>query len=86
MAPLSPYHLALLVVISDPTVVELAQQTPRDSNTVYQRMVAEQLLDERALTLESLRHRGVLTLDVPANQLTISVVNKYLELKARGRI
>ncbi len=86
MAPLSPYHLALLVAISDPTVVELAQLGPRDSNTVYQRMVAEQLLDERALTLESLRQRGVLTLDVPANQLTISVVNKYLELKARGRI
>jgi uncharacterized protein (DUF58 family) len=49
-------------------------------------MVAEQLLDERALTLESLRRRGILTLDVPANQLTIAVVNKYLELKARGKL
>ncbi|MGB8644953.1 MAG: DUF58 domain-containing protein [Anaerolineae bacterium] len=86
VAPLSPRHLPLLVAIGDPVVVQLAGQAPRDSASVYQRMVAEHLLDERALTMEALRQRGVLTLDVPADQLTISVVNKYLDLKARGRI
>ncbi len=74
------------VAISDPTVVQLARQVPRNSVSVYERAVAEQLVDERALILEKLRQRGVLTLDVPANQLTVAVVNKYLELKARGRI
>jgi len=44
------------------------------------------MLDERALAMESLRRGGVMTLDVPANRLTIAVVNKYLELKARGGI
>jgi uncharacterized protein (DUF58 family) len=86
IAPLAPRHLPLLVAISDPTVVALARQVPRDSVGVYERAVAEQLLDERMLILDKLRQRGVLTLDVPANQLTIAVVNKYLELKARGRI
>jgi uncharacterized protein (DUF58 family) len=86
IAPMSPRHLVLLVAISDPTVLQLAQQIPRDSVGVYERAVAEQLVDERTLILEKLRQRGVLTLDVPANQLTVSVVNKYLELKARGRI
>lgn len=86
IAPMSPRHLVLLVAISDPTVVQIAQQLPRDSVGVYERAVAEQLVDERALILEKLRQRGVLTLDVPANQLTVAVVNKYLELKARGRI
>jgi uncharacterized protein (DUF58 family) len=86
IAPLSPRHLVLLVAISDPTVVQLARQIPRNSVSVYERAVAEQLVDERTLILEKLRQRGVLTLDVPANQLTVAVVNKYLELKARGRI
>ncbi|MBI5302177.1 MAG: DUF58 domain-containing protein [Chloroflexi bacterium] len=86
MASLRPRHLPLLVAISDPSVHDLARQRPRDSQSVYERVVAEQLLDERALLLESLRHRGVLTLDVPANQLTIAVVNRYLESKAVGRI
>ncbi|HZQ10662.1 MAG TPA: DUF58 domain-containing protein [Anaerolineae bacterium] len=86
IAPLYPRHLPLLVAISDPTVLQLAQQVPHDSVGVYERAVAEQLVEERALILEKLRQRGVLTLDVPANQLTVAVVNKYLELKARGRI
>lgn len=86
IAPMSPRHLVLLVAIADPTVLQIAQQIPRDSVGVYERAVAEQLVDERTLILEKLRQRGVLTLDVPANQLTVSVVNKYLELKARGRI
>jgi uncharacterized protein (DUF58 family) len=86
VAPLWPRHLPLFVAISDPAVVELAGAKPVDSPSVYQRAVAEQLLDERAIIMESLRRRGVLTLDVPAHKLTVSVVNKYLELKARNRI
>jgi len=86
IAPLAPRHLALLVAIGDPTALQLAQHIPRDSVGVYERAVAEQLVDERALILEKLRQRGILTLDVPANKLTVAVVNKYLELKARGRI
>jgi len=34
------------------------------------------------VVLDSLRQRGVLTLDVPANQLSMSVINRYLELHA----
>jgi uncharacterized protein (DUF58 family) len=86
IAPLAPRHLVLLVAVGDPTIVQLARQLPRDSVGVYERAVAEQLVDERALILEKLRQRGVLTLDVPANKLTVAVVNRYLELKARGRL
>ncbi len=75
--------LPLVVTISDPDVHVAAGQVPGDSLSVYQRAVAAQLLDERRLTLDSLRKRGVLTLDVPANQLSLEVVNRYLELKAR---
>jgi uncharacterized protein (DUF58 family) len=81
-----PRYLPLFVAINEPSIVELAHQAARDSQTTYQRAVAEQLLNERALTMDMLRQRGVMTLDVPANQLTIAVVNKYLELKARGRL
>jgi uncharacterized protein (DUF58 family) len=86
VGPLYPRHLPLLVAAGDPSVLELANQVPMDSAGVYERAVAEQLLDERALILDKLRQRGVLTLDVPANRLTVGVVNRYLELKARGRI
>ena len=46
-------------------------------------MAAAKNLDERKVALEDLHRRGVLTLDVPANQLSTSVINRYLELKGK---
>jgi len=86
MARLAQRHLPLCVVISDPNITNLAAQPPRDSGAVYQRAVAEMLLDERRVVLDTLNRSGVLTLDVPADKLTVSVINKYLELKGRGAI
>lgn len=84
MARLAQRHLPLCVVISDPNITALASQPPSDSPAVYQRAVAEMLLDERRVVLDTLNRSGVLTLDVPADQLSVSVINKYLELKGRG--
>jgi len=86
LARLAQRHLPLCVVISDPNITRLAAQPPRNSETVYQRAVAEMLLDERRVVLDTLNRSGVLTLDVPADKLTVSVINKYLELKGRGAI
>jgi uncharacterized protein (DUF58 family) len=79
-------HLPLLVTMRDPTVQRMADQTIADSASLYQRTVAEQLLNERQLTIDRLTHQGILTLDVPADELSIAVVNRYLELKAQSRI
>lgn len=86
MARLAQRHLPLCVVISDPNITNLAQQAPVDSEAVYQRAVAEMLLDERQIVLDTLQRSGVLTLDVPADKLSIALINKYLELKNRGAI
>lgn len=86
MARLRQRHLPLLVTLRDPTVQHLAQQPVVDSQSLYERTVAEQLLDERRLVLDRLRHQGVLTLDVPANELSVALINKYLELKSGARI
>jgi uncharacterized protein (DUF58 family) len=86
LARLAQRHLPLCVVISDPNITRLAAQPPRDSSAVYQRAVAEMLLDERRVVLDTLNRSGVLTLDVPADKLTVSVINTYLELKGKGAI
>ena len=86
MSMLARSSLPLLVTISDPDVVNASQMKPNDSLGVYQRAAASQLLDERRVVLDSLRQRGVLTLDVPANQLSMSVINRYLELKGRMQL
>jgi uncharacterized protein (DUF58 family) len=86
LALLRQRHLALLVTLRDPTVQQLARQQIVDSASLYQRTVAERLLDERRLVLERLQRRGVQTLDVAADELSVAVINRYLELKARTMI
>jgi len=83
VSSLARSSLPVVVTISDPDVHAAAAQQPHDSLDVYQRATASQILDERRMTLDTLRARGVLTLDVPANQLSLAVINRYLELKGR---
>ncbi|MGD8585013.1 MAG: DUF58 domain-containing protein [Chloroflexota bacterium] len=78
--------LPLVVTISDPDIHRAAHQSPHDSLSVYRRAAAAQLLDARKVILEDLQRQGVLTLDVPADHLSIAVINRYLELKARTRL
>ena len=81
-----PHHLPLCVTLSDTAVLEAANRPPYSVQSIYERAVAEQILDQRQLWLERLHQRGVMTLDVPAYHLTSAVINKYIELKERGRI
>lgn len=83
IAALRQRSLPLVVTISDPDIHAAARMEPRDSLAVYQRAAAGRLLNEREVILETLRRQGVLTLDVPANQLSMAVINRYLELKGR---
>ena len=86
VSQLSKHHLVVCVTLTDAGIVELAEQKSTDSKSVYQKAIAERLLQEKRATLEILRRRGVITIDVPAHQLTMAVVNKYLELKAKSQI
>ena len=83
VALLARRSLPLVVTISDPDVHAAVRQYPHHSLAAYQRTVAGQLLDERQIALDHMRRQGVLTLDVPADQLSLAVINRYLELKGR---
>ncbi|MEP6986331.1 MAG: DUF58 domain-containing protein, partial [Chloroflexota bacterium] len=86
MPRLAPQHVPLLVTIRDPVLDTEAAQAPTESDAVYRRAVAEQLINERRLLLDNLQRRGVLTLDVDASHLSVDVVNRYLQLKRRSVI
>jgi uncharacterized protein (DUF58 family) len=86
VALLARNSLPLVVTISDPDIHAAARQVPDGSLAVYQRAAATHLLQERQIALESLQRRGVLTLDVPANQLSLAVIDRYLSLKQHLRL
>jgi len=86
VASLARTSLPLVVTISDPDVHRAAGLRPQNSQMVYQREAAAQMLDERRVVLDTLHRQGVLTLDVPANQLSTAVINRYLELKGKMQL
>ncbi|HZG69030.1 MAG TPA: DUF58 domain-containing protein [Herpetosiphonaceae bacterium] len=85
-ARLALRHLPLVVTMHDPHIAALTRAPATSAAAVYERAVAEQLVDERRVILDTLNRAGVLTLDVEADKLSAAVINKYLELKSRGSL
>ena len=83
-----PRHLPVLVLLRDVDVDALAQGKSPDTAVIsgtspYVRGAAAELLSFRDKLVRSLERQGVLVLDVAPADLTPSLINRYLEIKAR---
>lgn len=78
-------HLPLGVFLRDHDLFRLADSDPPPESGVpfYQAAAAAEMLNWRERALAGLRSRGTLTLDVFPEDLTASLVNRYLQIKAR---
>lgn len=83
---LSERHLVMLASLRERTIEE-ARRNPVDGFSDALRFAAaEQYDSERAEVLATLRGFGVLTLDVPAQEFPVALANRYLDIKAAGRL
>jgi uncharacterized protein (DUF58 family) len=80
------HHLVVCVTLGDPNVRRPAERRPIDGPSLYEKMVAQQLLDDRVAVLAQLAAHGVLTVDTDADALNPRLIGTYLELKQRGRV
>jgi len=88
MRAMLPRHLPVLVLLRDVDVDALAQGKVADTAVIagsspYIRGAAAELLSFRDKLVRSLERQGVLVLDVAPADLTASLINRYLEIKAR---
>ena len=89
-------HLALVVALRNDAMFAAAdgqpyehagtEGTPDPRTPLYTRAAAEELVQARAEALERMRRTGAIVLDISPHQMTAAVVNRYLELKARGAL
>lgn len=79
-------HLVLAVTIRNPALEEWAEGEVASDVVAYRRAAAEEMLAARAIALANMRRAGILVVDVTASQLVTAVVNRYLEIKYRGRL
>lgn len=83
---LAPRYLPFCVTLRDPQVDQQAHTVTEDLPSTYERAVALDLIAQRQLAFSTLKQRGVLVLDAPANQITEELVDRYLQLKARNQL
>ena len=83
-AALRRHHNALCVTINNRDVTELAAQYPQTPSELYEKAMAQRMLNQRESALENLRAFGVGILDVEARELSVATVNRYLNMKSRG--
>jgi uncharacterized protein (DUF58 family) len=76
-------NLVLCCLLADPQLAEVATKVPSSTTELYERVVAEDVREARARALAILRRRGVHTIDVAAERLTVATIQRYLELKRR---
>jgi uncharacterized protein (DUF58 family) len=79
-------HLVMLASLRERSV-EDARTKPIDEFSDALRFAAAERYDaERTEVLATLQGFGILTLDVPAQQFPVALANRYLDIKAAGRL
>ena len=84
VAMLSPRHLVVCVLMNDEAVEAALALEPASAIDAYRAGVAASLRSERRKAAAVLTQRGVAVIDVPAAKLTTSLINAYVEVKARS--
>ena len=81
---LTTRHLVLVVLMNDAAIAGALRAAPQTAADAYRAAVAATLADERARAVATLRDRGILVVDVPAAELTVALLDAYVDVKTRG--
>ena len=77
-------HLLVVIFFKNSELNDLMNKKPENIQEVYDEIIAEKLEFEKKLIIQELRKYGIFTVYTLPENLNIEVINKYLEIKARG--
>ena len=79
-------HVVVFVTMQDAFLRQTVDAPPDQFEDVARAVIANDFLHERSVVFERLSRLGVHCLDVPADGLSIGLINRYLQIKQRGLI
>jgi uncharacterized protein (DUF58 family) len=79
-------HLVVVAALRNDEVIAAATPSSERELPLYEAAAAEELIHGREEALERMRRAGVTVLDVSPQSMIAAVVNRYLEIKARGAL
>lgn len=86
LSRLSKQHLLVVIFFENTEISTFAKQKSRDLESVYEQTISQDYLYQKELMVRELNALRIQTILTAPEDLSISVINKYLELKARGLI
>ncbi len=76
-------HLLCVVLFENTEVTTMHENRSDSLEDIYIKTIADKFIYEKKMIVRALQKNGILAVYTPPSKLTVSVVNKYLELKAR---
>lgn len=80
---LSIKHVVLVVFFKDRELNEMIARKPNTTLDYFEHVTAEKFDFEKKLITKSLQRHGIYSILTEPQNLTVNVINKYLEMKAR---
>jgi len=79
-------HVVLVVFFEDSEMKAFSGQLPTSIEGYYQHVIAKKFIFEKQHIVVRLQRLGIYSLLTEPDRLSVNIINKYLELKARGTI
>ena len=81
---IAKFHLLTVVFFKNAELDQLVNSKPKNTRQIYDKVIAEKLNTDKQLIVRELRKYGIYSVLTRPENLTIDVINKYLEFKSRG--
>ncbi len=86
LRPLARRHLLVAIFFENTELRRLLERRCHTVEDVYLKTIAEKFAFEKRLIVKALNRHGIHAVLTPPEELSVRTINKYLELKALGRI
>ncbi len=83
---LAHYHLLIVVFFENTELNDFTNKKATDLEGIYMKTIGEKFINEKRLIARELKMHGIISVLSAPEHLTLSSLNKYLELKKRQLI
>lgn len=79
-------HLLVVVFFENTEILDYAAKEAHSTEEIYHKTIASKFVEEKHRIVQKLRQYGIQAILTRPEELSVSTVNKYLEMKSRGMI
>jgi hypothetical protein len=79
-------HLLITIFFENTELDELIQEHAEDLQSLYEKTIAQKFYYDKKLIVKELEKNGIHAILTKPKNLSVNIINKYLEFKSKGLI